>query len=176
MRLTGMDRYVREKTHGFEERAINEPMDSIADVSWYDASRDITDALGYGIGEHRQKEMEKYLNNEVLFNEEMHGPVVEIELTWVQLLWIIGWSEAKNFSDILRFEWNGVSDSDLTDIYYDGYGYDDDTADEIDRIMNKYLTKLLEDEDKIVHQVKKIRTLLEILKNLNCKILLKLST
>ena len=116
MRLTGNERFVHDGG-GWDEGDVNEPMNSLSNDLWDQVSRDILVELGYGIGEHRQQEMEKYLNDEVLFDEDMYNQMVEIKLSWVQVLWIIGWSDSKNFSDMLDFEWNRV-ENDLSDVYF----------------------------------------------------------
>ena len=165
MRLTGNERFVHDGG-GWDEGDVNEPMNSLSNDLWDQVSRDILVELGYGIGEHRQQEMEKYLNDEVLFDEDMYNQMVEIKLSWVQVLWIIGWSDSKNFSDMLDFEWNRV-ENDLSDVYHDSYSYSDDVGDEIDRIMNKFLTGLLEDEDKLINHTSKMDKVLGMLKILN---------
>ena len=168
MGLLGEKEYIKANVQDFDEGDILNPMESHGGPDWDDVANDITTELGYGIGAERAKEMKSHLESEMLFEDEYYNSGVIVDLTWTQLLWVINYSEARSFEELMQESWNSI-ESGLSDIWYDGYGYSDEIGESINIIMNNYLTALLDNKDGLKKRRANLNNLIKILENLQFK-------
>ena len=147
MREAGELDYIKNDRGQFNEGDVSNPMEKLFYDTWDDVADEIVHTLGCGIGEYRANEVREIIESETLFESSFDNNYASIHLSWVQLLWLIKFDNAKTFTDIIHDEWNTIDDS-LHDSWYDSYGYSDDVGDEIDNLMNKFLTDLIEKDIK----------------------------
>ena len=165
MVLLGENEYTKDTNRDFDEGDITDPMNAHGGDEWYDVAGEITSELGYGIGEERAKELKSHLDSEMLFEDEYYNSGVVVDLTWTQLLWVINYSEARTFEELMQESWNSI-EAGLSDIWYDGYGYSDEIGEAVNTIMNDYLTRLLDNPDGLKNKRENLDNLIKILKDL----------
>ena len=128
-----------------EEGKLHSLLSKYFPKEWESASSDILWDMGQGLGEHRSQSLKKYLLDTLIFDASIihNGYVLEIDYT--QLLTLINQYDLKTFSEIKESGFNELNES-LYEIWYDEWGYSDETRDEIKITFDRFLENIEVDE------------------------------
>lgn len=135
-KILNEDTPLNKGCNDFREGEIADFLESFFPYIFNKYSAEMLDRLGHGLGKHRQKEMKNFLDNEIFLDtEHLNRNYVKIHIKWEPLLYLvqnylsrISKSLSTLFSDDLTI--NAIHDN-LSDIYWDSWDYDEETAEDI---------------------------------------------
>jgi len=129
-----------------EEGELSDLLSKYFEKEWEDTGNEILSELGMGLSEYRASALkEEIQRNQTIEADETHRGY-ELALSYSQLLGLISQFKLETFSDLIESGFNEI-DGGLNDMYYDEWGYPDDTMTEVDNIFGTFLEKLEDDED-----------------------------
>jgi len=122
-----------------EEGILDEAMQDLVPELWERNYWELLDAIGCAVGRSRVKAMIETIEEDKVLEYEYeggNGPILwRLDITYVQLLYIIGDKKIDNFTDIEDVEINHIS-SGLNDTWYDAWDVDKEGIDDFnDRLI-----------------------------------------
>jgi len=112
---------------------------------WESTSNDILWDMSQGLGEHRSQSLKKYLLDTLIFDASIIHSGYVLEIDYTQLLTLINQYDLKTFSEIKESGFNELNES-LYEIWYDEWGYSDETRGEIKITFDRFLEDIEVDE------------------------------
>ena len=101
--------------------------------------------MSQGLGEHRSQSLKKYLLDTLIFDASIIHSGYVLEIDYTQLLTLINQYDLKTFSEIKESGFNELNES-LYEIWYDEWGYSDETRGEIKITFDRFLEDIEVDE------------------------------
>tara|TARA_R100000664_G_C2759772_1_gene149922 strand:- start:1958 stop:4681 length:2724 start_codon:yes stop_codon:yes gene_type:complete len=156
MKLLGEDKFAEYKECTmYDDGDMLNTFERYFPSLWSNYSDDILVAIGYGLGENRRKNLEIELKEDLPIPIRGINGGYSIILTYPQLLSLINqYPEINTFSDIKNTDFLHLNTS-LHETWYDSYEWGEETEEEVDDIMNKFLDKAftLLEENNLVSRV-----------------------
>tara|TARA_R110002167_G_scaffold323177_2_gene529095 strand:+ start:2070 stop:4568 length:2499 start_codon:yes stop_codon:yes gene_type:complete len=129
-----------------EEGVLSELLTKYFEKEWDYTGNDILSELGMGLAEYRASELKKWIQNEQIINADETHLGYELDLSYSQLLGLISQYNLETFSDLIGSGFNEIGGG-LNDMYYDEWGYPDETEVEVSRLFGEFVEKINDSED-----------------------------
>ena len=128
-----------------DEGRLSELMTKYFELEWESAGNDILYTLGSGLEDFRIAELGETVKDLLtVVPEELNNGGMRIFLTYEQLLGLINMYNLKSIKDLFGSGFNELEN--LSDDYYDNWGWGDETVEEVKREFNVLLDTLEEGE------------------------------
>jgi len=129
-----------------EEGTLDEMMESLFPEIWESDYWELLDAIGCSVGRAREKAMVVEVQNDKVLEYEFEGgndELWKLDITYTQLLYIIGDKKINNFSELEDTEINHI-DGGLQDTYYDAWDMDEEGLSDFNYTLNSIIDKSAE--------------------------------
>ena len=124
-----------------DEGILDEMMWELFPNIWENNYWELLDAIGCSVGRARVKAMEEEVQNEKVLEYNFEGgndALWKLDITYTQLLYIIGDKKINNFSEIEDTEINHI-DGGLHDTYYDAWDMDEEGLTDFNYALNSII-------------------------------------
>ena len=124
-----------------DEGILDDTMGELFPNIWENNYWELLDAIGCSVGRARVKAMEEEVQNEKVLEYNFEGgndALWKLDITYTQLLYIIGDKKINNFSEIEDTEINHI-DGGLHDTYYDAWDMDEEGVTDFNYALNSII-------------------------------------
>ena len=125
-----------------EEGTLDQAMQDLVPELWEANYWELLDAIGCAVGRSRVKGVAEYLEQDKVLEYEFIGGnpsrLWKLDITYVQLLYIIGDKKINSFSEIEDVEINHV-DGGLNDVWYDAWDVDKEGIDDFNDRLSWFI-------------------------------------
>ena len=128
-----------------EEGNLDQVMQDLVPELWENNYWELLDAIGCAVGRSRVKGVAEYLEQDKVLEYEFvggnHPRLWKLDITYVQLLYIIGDKKINSFSEIEDVEINHI-EGGLNDVWYDAWDVDKEGIDDFNDRLSWFIDKV----------------------------------
>lgn len=140
-----------------EEGILDEAMQELVPELWENNYWELLDAIGCAVGRSRVKAVVEYVEQDKVLEYEFlggnHPRLWKLDITYVQLLYIIGDKKINSFSEIEDIEINHI-EGNLNDVWYDAWDVDKEGIDEFNYRLIWFIKKVIEEYGEDAQKIK----------------------
>ena len=127
-----------------DEGLLDDTMEEIAPSIWRNNNYELLDAIGCSVGRARIEAAREELDSEKVLDYSYEGgtPILwKLDITYTQLLYIIGEEKIDTFSELENIEINHI-DSGLNETWYDAWDMDEEGLSDFNYALNNIIDEI----------------------------------
>ena len=137
------------------DNELNELLTRIVPKEWDETADEMIYTMGCAIGEERLKSLREGLEDAMVFPYEWESSdIYRVDVSYEQLLYLIGENHMTNLSDIEYNKINEIGFS-LSELWYESWDFGDEAVDEMNNSFSSFIDKVMEDYEDIIDEVVK---------------------